>query len=172
MSSDPSDFLNPPNSTLTPNDAFNEYYNNSTSQTLSTIDKEQFDAYGFNTISKSIGLAATTSEAVQGGAAVALIGAQPTISESASTNLSSPTIKITNAGGSAVAGDKLYVDGLENGSVGSGVTASWNASTDTLTLTGSASLAIYDTLGAPGKGSRQRLWLASRSNIGVRAPER
>ena len=30
--------------------------------------------------------------------------------------------------------------------VGNGVTASWNASTDTLTLTGSASLAVYDTL--------------------------
>ncbi len=40
----------------------------------------------------------------------------------------------------------LYVNGVQNGSVGNGVTASWNASTDTLTLTGSATLAVYDTL--------------------------
>jgi hypothetical protein len=45
-----------------------------------------------------------------------------------------------------VAGDKLYVNGVQNGSVGNGVTASWNASTGTLTLTGSATLAVYDTL--------------------------
>jgi serralysin len=48
QTSDPSDFLNPPGSNLTPNDAFNEFYNNSTNQTLTAIDKEQLDALGFN----------------------------------------------------------------------------------------------------------------------------
>ena len=77
---------------------------------------------------------------------LALLNGPPTITDTASTTLSSATIKIANAGGSAVAGDELYINGLQNGSVGSGVTASWNASTDTLTLIGSATLAIYDTL--------------------------
>ena len=35
---------------------------------------------------------------------------------------------------------------MQNSSVGNGVTASWNASNSTLTLTGSATLAVYDTL--------------------------
>ena len=46
----------------------------------------------------------------------------------------------------AVAGDELFVNGIENGSLGNGVTASWNATTDTLTLSGTASISVYDTL--------------------------
>ena len=38
------------------------------------------------------------------------------------------------------------INGVQNGSVGNGVTASWNAATSTLTLTGSASIAVYDAL--------------------------
>ena len=96
--------------------------------------------------SQSIVVAATASQAVQGGAAVTLLSGPPIITDTASTTLSSATIKVANAGGSAVAGDLLYVNGVQNGLVGNGVTASWNASTGTLTLTGSATLAVYDTL--------------------------
>ena len=88
----------------------------------------------------------TASEAVQGGAQFTLLSGTPNISDPASSTLSSATIKIANAGGSAVNGDELFVNGVQNGSIGNGVTASWNASTDTLTLTGSASIAVYDTL--------------------------
>ena len=151
--SDPSDFLNPaptqfggPYSSLTPNDAFNEIYGSSTLQTLTAVDLKQLDALGFNTIQEGIVVAATTSEAVQGGAAVALLSGPPTITDIESTTLSSATIKVTSAGGSAVSGDELYVNGVQNGAVGSGVTAIWNASTSTLTLTGSSALAVYDTL--------------------------
>ena len=151
--SDPSDFLNPgptqlggPYSSLTTNDPFDEIYGSSTLQQLTAVDLKQLDALGFNTIQEGIVVAATTSEAVQGGAAVALLSGPPTITDAESTTLSSATIKVTSAGGSAVSGDELYVNGVQNGSVGSGVTASWNASTDTLTLTGSATLAVYDTL--------------------------
>jgi hypothetical protein len=45
--SDPSDFLNPPGSNLTPNDAFNEFYTGSTNQYLTSVDKELLDALGF-----------------------------------------------------------------------------------------------------------------------------
>ena len=83
---------------------------------------------------------------MQGGAAVTLLSGAPVISDPASATLSSATIKIANAGGNAVAGDELFVNGVQNGSVGNGVTASWNATTGTLTLTGSASTAVYDTL--------------------------
>jgi hypothetical protein len=145
--SDPSDFLN--SGVQGPNDPYNEFYTNSTSQTLSAVDKEQLDVLGFSLVtqtSQSIVVAATASEAVQAGAAVTLLSGAPVITDSASTTLSSATIKIASSGGSAVAGDKLYVNGIQNGSLGNGVTASWNAGTDTLTLTGSASLAVYDTL--------------------------
>jgi serralysin len=145
--SDPSDFLN--TGVQGSNDPFNEFYSGSTLQTLTAMDLRQLDAMGFHTMSsvqQTIVVAATASQAVQGGTAVTLLSGPPTITDSASTTLSSATIKITNASGSAVAGDKLFVNGVQNGSVGSGVTASWNAATDTLTLTGSATLAAYDTL--------------------------
>ena len=146
LDSDPSDFLNPPNSNLTPNDAFNEFYSGSTLQSLTTVDKEMLDALGFNTTPEGIVVVSTASEAVQGGAQVTLLSGPPNISDPASSTLSSATIKIANAGGSAVNGDELFVNGIQSGSVGNGVTASWNASTGTLTLTGSASIAVYDTL--------------------------
>ncbi|MBV9825697.1 MAG: Hint domain-containing protein [Alphaproteobacteria bacterium] len=57
--SDPSDFLNSVPETTgqntdsasprTPNDAFNQYYDGSTSQTLSAVDLQQLDVLGFNT---------------------------------------------------------------------------------------------------------------------------
>jgi serralysin len=144
--SDPSDFLNSGVQGTT--DPFNEFYSGSTIQSLTTVDKEQLDALGFNTITipQSIVVAATASQSIQGGAAVTLLSGPPTITDAASSTLSSATIKVANGGGNAVAGDVLYVNGLQNGLVGSGVTASWNGSTDTLTLTGSATIAVYNTL--------------------------
>ena len=96
--------------------------------------------------STSIAVAANAAAALQGGASVTLLSAAPTITDSASTTLASATIKIANGSGSTVAGDALSIGGVQNGSVGNGVTASWNASTGTLTLTGSASLAVYESL--------------------------
>jgi hypothetical protein len=46
QTSDSSDFLN--SGVQGPKDPFNEFYTGSTSQTLSTVDKEQLDALGFN----------------------------------------------------------------------------------------------------------------------------
>jgi VCBS repeat-containing protein len=146
QTSDPGDFLN--SGVQGRNDPFNEFYTGSTLQSLTAADKEMLDALGFNTIVNAAGIfvAATASQAVQGGASVALLSALPSITDPASATLSSATIKIANTGGSSVSGDQLYVNGMQNGSVGSGVMASWNASTGTLTLTGSATLAVYDTL--------------------------
>ena len=158
QNSDPSDFLN--SGVQGGNDPFDEFYSGSTLQSLTTVDKEQLDALGFNTtpLLRGIVVAATASEALQGGAAVTLLSGLPSITDPASATLSSATIKIANAGGNAVAGDQLFVNGVQNGSVGNGVTASWNASTGTLTLTGSASIAVYDTLlsevSYPGHGHR------------------
>ena len=51
--SDPSDFANPtygqPTSNLTPNDAFNQYYDGNTFQYLSQVDLTQLDVLGFST---------------------------------------------------------------------------------------------------------------------------
>jgi 20S proteasome alpha/beta subunit len=145
--SDPSDFLN--SGVQGGSDPFNEYYGGGTIQGLTAVDKAQLDALGFHTAAQGsfrfVG-AATASQAIQGGPAVALLSGPPTITDPASATLSSATIKIANAGGNAVPGDKLFINGIQNGLVGNGITASWNSSTDTLTLTGSATLAVYDTL--------------------------
>src|SRR6266478_5132325 len=47
--SDPSDFLN--SGVQGPNDPFNEFYTYSTSQDLTTVDKQQLDVLGFHTLS-------------------------------------------------------------------------------------------------------------------------
>jgi hypothetical protein len=46
--SDPSDFLNPPTSPLSPNDPYNEFYNSNTLQYLTPADLEEMDALGFH----------------------------------------------------------------------------------------------------------------------------
>jgi hypothetical protein len=47
VNSDPSDFLNPPQSTLSQFDTFNETYSSSTLQTLTALDLTQMDVLGF-----------------------------------------------------------------------------------------------------------------------------
>ena len=145
VSSDPSDFLNAPNSNLTPTDAFDEFYSGSTLQSLTSVDLEMLDALGFNTHPLGLAVVANPTQALQGGAAVSLLTGAPFINDPGSPPLSDATIKIANAGGNAVAGDELFVNGIQNGAL-SGVTASWNSTTDTLTLSGAASVAVYDTL--------------------------
>ena len=144
VSSDPSDFLN--SGVQGGNDPFNEFYSGSTLQTLTPIDKEMLDALGFNTMPSGLAVVSNATDALQGGAALTLLSGPPNINDPGSTTLASATIKIANAGGNAVSGDKLFVNGIENGSLGNGVTASWNATTNTLTLTGAASVSVYDTL--------------------------
>ena len=93
-----------------------------------------------------IQIAGTPAEAVQGGAPVTLISGVPVIDDPGSTTISSATIKITDANGNAVAGDELFVDGIQNGSLDRIITASWDATTDTLTVSGTATISEYETL--------------------------
>jgi len=146
QNSDPSDFLN--RGMQGANDPFNEYYGGGTLQSLTAADKQQLDALGFHTsvALNSIVVDGNTAKAVQGGSRLALLTAAPAITDTGKTNLTSATITIANSVGSAVAGDLLYVNGVQNGAVGSGITANWNASTGTLTLTGSSVIAAYSAL--------------------------
>jgi hypothetical protein len=146
QTSDPSDFLN--SGVQGPTDSFNEFYSYNTIQNLTSVDKELLDVLGFNTtIPQGIVVAATASQALQGGAAVTLLSGPPTITDSSSTTLSSATIKIANGSGSAVTGDELYINGQQSGSVDGGLVAvTWNDSTKVLTLTGKVSVATYQTL--------------------------
>jgi VCBS repeat-containing protein len=94
-----------------------------------------------------ISVTATASEAVQGGASVTLLAGAPTITDQASSTIASATVKVTNGVGSAIVGDELYINGQQSGAVSGGaVTVSWNDITKVLTLTGTASIATYDTL--------------------------
>ena len=95
----------------------------------------------------NISVAPTAAQAAQGGPALAVLSGAPIISDTSSTTLSSATIEIANAGGNPVAGDELTINGQQGGTVDSGlVTVSWNDTTKTLTLTGTTSLADYQTL--------------------------
>ena len=131
-------------------DAFNDFSSPGVINAVSANDITLMEALGWTTQatqpSTSIMVTANAASALQGGAALTLLSGAPTITDSASTTLASATIKIANGSGSTVAGDALSINGVQNGSVGNGITASWNASTGTLTLTGSASIAVYEAL--------------------------
>ena len=146
VSSDPSDFLNAPGSSLTPNDAFDEFYSNNTLQSLTPVDLQMLGALGFNTMPLGLVVVANAAQALQGSAAVPLLSAAPAINDPGSTTLSSATIKIANASGNPVTGDELFVNGIQNGALDRILSASWNATTDTLTLSGTATIADYNTL--------------------------
>ncbi len=147
VSSDPSDFLN--SGVQGGNDPFNEFYSGSTLQSLTTVDKQILDALGFNLNPPGLAVVGDTLQAVQDGANVLLLSSVA-VNDPGSANLSSATIKIANGSGSAVAGDELFVittgGPVQNGSVGNGVTASWNSTTGTLTLSGTANISVYDAL--------------------------
>ena len=70
VSSDPSDFLNAPGSSLTPNDAFDEFYSNNPLQSLTPVDLQMLDALGFNTMPLGLVVVANAAQALQGSAAV------------------------------------------------------------------------------------------------------
>ncbi len=115
--------------------------------TLSATDILVMEALGWAPPSSgSITVAATSADAVQGFSAVLLLTGAPAITDTASSTLASATIEITNAGGNPVSGDELFINGVQSGAVGDGVTASWNAVTDTLTLTGVTTIANYQSL--------------------------
>ncbi|MGO8912843.1 MAG: NF038122 family metalloprotease, partial [Bradyrhizobium sp.] len=131
-------------------DSFNDYSSPGGIDVVSANDITLMQALGWTTQttqpSGSIVVSANATAALQGGAPVTLLTSAPAITDSGSTTLSSATVKIANGSGAAAAGDMLSINGVQNGSVGNGVTASWNAATSTLTLTGSASIAVYDAL--------------------------
>ena len=88
-----------------------------------------------------------TSDAVQGGSPIGLLTATPNIADPTSPTLQSATIKIANASGTAVSGDQLFVNGQQSGTLdGGAIAVSWSSTTDTLTLTGTAFIAAYQTL--------------------------
>ncbi len=104
-----------------------------------------YTQHGFVGTPESFTVSGTSSDALQGGSALALPAAVG-ITDPAHATLASATIRIAN-GGSAVAGDQLFVNGQQSGTLdGGAVAVSWNASTATLTLTGTASLATYQAL--------------------------
>ena len=129
------------------NDAFNDYSNPGVINTVSSNDITLMEALGWTTQVNGIVVTANTSEALQGGPAITLLATAPVITDSGQTTLTSAAVKITNRSGDTVAGDELYVDGQQSGTVDGGlVTVSWNNSTSTLTLTGNVSITTYETL--------------------------
>jgi hypothetical protein len=134
QNSDPSDFLNPPDSNLTPDDPFNEFYDNNTLQHLTTVDLTQLDVLGFNTITATGPVVTTGNPTVTftgGGPAVTLDNAV-TITDQESTTLASATVTI---GTGFLGGDTLHFINQN------GITGNYVSGTGVLTLSGTASLA-------------------------------
>ena len=108
------------------------------------FDDSSYTQYGFVGIpSGTLAVTGTATEAIQGGAPVTLL-AGVNILDPQQSDLDSVTITIANGSNSPVAGDELYVNGVQNGALGGGVTASFSGGT--LTLSGAATIATYDTL--------------------------
>ncbi len=129
------------------NDSFNDYSNPGVINTVSSNDITLMEALGWTTQVNGIAVTANTSEALQGGPAVALLTTAPVITDSGQTALASAAVEITDGSGDPVTGDELYVDGQQSGTIDGGlVTVNWNDSTNTLTLTGNVSIATYQTL--------------------------
>ena len=129
------------------NDAFNDYSNPGVVNALSANDITLMQALGWSTQTNGIVVSANIAEALQGGSPVAPLMGAPVITDSGKTNLVSASVTITNGSGSAVAGDELFINGQQSGTVDGGLVAvSWNDSTNVLTLTGNVSIATYETL--------------------------
>ncbi|HEY4941733.1 MAG TPA: Ig-like domain-containing protein, partial [Rhizomicrobium sp.] len=93
-------------------------------------------------------LSGTATEAVQGGSALTLLTAAPTITDpqdgaSNKLHMGFAKIQVINA----QTGDQLFISGQQSGTVDSGkIAVSWNSSTHTLTLTGNETESEYATL--------------------------
>ncbi|HEX3672759.1 MAG TPA: VCBS domain-containing protein [Rhizomicrobium sp.] len=124
------------------------------------------NALTWDTLPTETGVAGTSAFTTQGsGSATTLLTGSTTISDPDGTgfHLAGETIRVIGgtkgdgtafgvtsgaiASGTGISGDNLLVDGAQSGTVDSGkVTVSWNASTETLTLSGNDPDADYQTL--------------------------
>ena len=100
QNSDASDMLN--SGVQGPNDPFNEFYSGSTFQGLTTVDKQQLDALGFNVTPTATGTpSATTSSLVASSPIVTADGTSSTML----------TVTVKDASGNAVAGTAVTLSG-------------------------------------------------------------
>src|SRR6202140_4338325 len=92
QNSDPSDFLN--SGVQGANDPFNEFYSGSTSQILSTVDKQLLDALGFNV--------STTAPSAPSATTSSLVASSSTVTADG-TSTTTLTVTVKDASGNAVA---------------------------------------------------------------------
>ncbi|SHH49656.1 NF038122 family metalloprotease [Bradyrhizobium erythrophlei] len=92
QNSDPADFLN--SGVQGANDPFNEFYSGSTTQSLSTVDKELLDAMGFNVTPSATGTPSATTSS--------LVASSPTV-KADGTSTTTLTLTVKDANGNAVA---------------------------------------------------------------------
>src|ERR1051325_8202929 len=129
--------------------------------TLSATDLQIMNVLGWS--NNGISVSAAASDAVQGGAAVALLAGPAVITDLNSSTIATATIKVSNASGSIFPGDKLFINGQQSGTVdGGAITVGWNDNTKVLTLTGVATIPVYQNLLA--QVSYQFLGIDSTSN--------
>jgi protocatechuate 3,4-dioxygenase beta subunit len=100
QNSDPSDMLN--SGIQGPNDPFNEFYSGSTIQGLTTVDKQQLDAMGFNVTPSATGTPSATTSS--------LVTSSPTVTANG-TSTTTLTVTVKDASGNAVAGTAVTLSG-------------------------------------------------------------
>jgi hypothetical protein len=134
-------------------DAFNVSAHPGVINALTGSDEYLMETLGWTTPTVPvIVLSATAQQAVQGGAAVALLSGPATIANPRAGAEFSARIQITNGSGNPVAGDQLYFDGLQSGTLSGGVNPggpigiNWDSSTDTLFLGGLEADTTWDQL--------------------------
>jgi hypothetical protein len=143
QNSDPSDFLN--SGVQGSIDPFNEFYSGSTSQVLSTVDKQLLDALGFNVNMGPGGPSAATSS---------IATSSPTLT---ADGISTTTLTVTvkDASGNAVAGTSVTLSG--SGSANSfGAISGTTDANGVFTTTLASTLAQTETITATEGGVQER----------------
>src|SRR5262249_55179499 len=84
----------------------------------------------------------TTAQYTEQGA-LATLSPTASVTDTSGTTLVGATVALTSG---AFAGDELRINGLLNGTAGTNITYSYNTGTETLTLTGTDTLAAYQSV--------------------------
>jgi hypothetical protein len=155
QNSDASDMLN--SGVQGPNDPFNEFYSGSTIQGLTTIDKQQLDALGFNITPSAIGApsAATSS----------LVASSPTVTANGSST-TTLTVTVKDASGNAVAGTAVTLSGSGTANSFGAISGTTNANgvfTTTLASTQVQNETITATEGNVQEQTSVSFWAGSPS---------
>jgi hypothetical protein len=144
QNSDPSDMLN--SGVQGANDPFNEFYSGSTIQGLTTVDKQQLDALGFNVTPSVAGSPAATTSS--------LVASLPTVTANG-TSTATLTVTVKDASGNAVANTAVTLSATGSGNTFGAISGTTDAN-GVFKTTLASTLAQNETITASEGGVQEQ----------------